>query len=113
MKKINPFYEEKAIPVDGTFKELKNALIEEGNKYYDMTKGTGYPTDVRRYMSKLKILDDGLGVLLEGLESRGILDDTVIVMFGDHYPYGIKTDELQKLFDYDLEVNMEVYQMKI
>lgn len=73
----------------------------EGNKYYDMTKGSKYPTDVRRYMSKLKILDDGLGILLEGLESRGILDDTVIVLYGDHYPYGISTKNLNKVLDYD------------
>lgn len=73
----------------------------EGNKYYNMTKSTKYPTDVRRYMSKLKILDDGLGVLLEGLESRGILDDTVIVLYGDHYPYGISTKKLNKVLDYD------------
>lgn len=73
----------------------------QGNKYYDMTKSTNYPTDVRRYMSKLKILDDALGVLLSGLESRGILDDTVIVLYGDHYPYGISTKNLNKVLEYD------------
>lgn len=78
----------------------------QGNKYYDMTKGTKYPTDVRRYMSKLKILDNGLGILLEGLESRGILDDTVIVLYGDHYPYGISTKNLNKVLDYDTRVDL-------
>lgn len=73
----------------------------QGNKYYKMTEGLKYPSDVRRYMSKLKILDDGLGVLLEGLESRGILDDTVIVLYGDHYPYGISKSNLNKVMDYD------------
>lgn len=73
----------------------------QGDKYYSMTKDTKYPSDVRRYMSKLKILDDGLGVLLDGLEKRGILDDTVIVMYGDHYPYGISTKNLNKVLDYD------------
>ena len=76
-------------------------FFNEGNKYYDMTKGTGYPTDVRRYMSKLKILDDGLGILMEGLEARGELDDTVFVLYGDHYPYGISTKKLNKVLDYD------------
>ncbi len=73
----------------------------QGNKYYDMTKGTGYPTDVRRFMSKLKILDKGLGLLMDGLKKRGILDDTVIVLYGDHYPYGISTRNLNKVLDYD------------
>ena len=73
----------------------------QGNKFLDMTKGTKYPEDVRRYMSKLKIVDNALGVLLEGLEQQGILDDTVIVMYGDHYPYGISTDHLNKVLSYD------------
>ena len=73
----------------------------QGNKYYSMTDGLKYPTDVRRYMSKLKILDDGLGILLDGLKKRGILDDTVIVLYGDHYPYGISKNNLNKVMDYD------------
>lgn len=78
----------------------------QGDKYYDLTKNTKYPSDVRRYMSKLKILDDGLGILLEGLEERDLLDDTVIVLFGDHYPYGISTKNLNKVLDYDTSEDM-------
>ena len=73
----------------------------QGNKYYSMTKGTNLPSDVRRYMSKLKIVDNALGVLLKGLESQGILKDTVIVMYGDHYPYGLPTNHLNKALPYD------------
>ncbi len=73
----------------------------QGNMYYDITAETNYPKDIRRYMSKLKILDNGLGILLEGLEERDILEDTVIVLYGDHYPYGISTDTLNKVLDYD------------
>lgn len=73
----------------------------QGDKYYNLTKGTGYPSDIRRYMSKLKILDNGLGVLLEGLKTRGILDDTVIVLYGDHYPYAISKSHLNKVLDYN------------
>lgn len=78
----------------------------QGDKYYNLTKGTGYDSDVRRYMSKLKILDNGLGVLLEGLKSRHILDDTVIVLFGDHYPYGISKKHLNKVLDYNTSSDM-------
>lgn len=79
---------------------------EQGNAYYDMTRKTKYPTEIRRYMSKLKLLDLGLGILLEGLESRGILDDTVIVLFGDHYPYGISTSKLNKVLPYDTKEDL-------
>ncbi len=73
----------------------------QGDKYYSMTKGKGIPEDVRRFMSKLKIVDNALGVLLEGLEEQGILNDTVIVLYGDHYPYGISTNHLNKVLSYD------------
>lgn len=73
----------------------------QGDGHLNITKGTKYPMDVRRYMSKLKYLDDGLGILLEGLEKRNILDDTVIVLYGDHYPYGLSTKNINKVLDYD------------
>lgn len=73
----------------------------QGDGHLNITKGTKYPMDVRRYMSKLKYLDDGLGILLEGLEKRDILDDTVIVLYGDHYPYGLSTKNINKVLDYD------------
>ncbi|MBQ6841208.1 MAG: sulfatase-like hydrolase/transferase [Bacilli bacterium] len=73
-----------------------------GDMYLDMTEGIGYSKTLRRYMSKLKVLDNSLGILLEGLEQRGILDDTVIVLFGDHYPYGIPLNILNEVLDRDL-----------
>ena len=78
-----------------------------------MTNGTNYPADVRRFMSKLKILDDGLGVLIDGLESRGILDDTVIVLYGDHYPYGISKDHLNTVLSYDTKDDMNAEQVPL
>ena len=74
----------------------------QGDRYLNITEDTDYPMNVRRYLSKLKILDDGLGILLEGLKERGILDNTVIVLFGDHYPYGLRKDNINELLDYDV-----------
>ena len=74
----------------------------EGDKYLSITDGTDYPMDLRRYMSKLKTLDNALGILLERLEESKELDDTVIVLFGDHYPYGLKDSTINYVLDYDL-----------
>ena len=60
-------------------------------------------SDVRVYMSRLKVVDDALGILLNGLEERGILEDTVIAIFCDHYPYAIKTDNLGEALGYDID----------
>lgn len=79
-----------------------NQSSVEGDKYLSITEGTDYPNDLRRYMSKLKTLDNALGILLDRLSEAGILDDTVIVMFGDHYPYGLKDATINNVLDYDL-----------
>ena len=79
-----------------------NQSSVEGDKYLSITEGTDYPDDLRRYMSKLKTLDNALGILLDRLETAGILDDTVIVLFGDHYPYGLKDTTINQVLDYDL-----------
>ncbi len=76
--------------------------------YYDTFSDTNYSSNLKRYMSKLKVLDDSLGELLTILENKDILDDTVIVLYADHYPYGLTNTDLQKAFDYNISVNNEV-----
>ena len=82
-----------------------------GNKYLDLLdddKYKNYDMKVKRYMSKLKVLDNGLGILLDGLASQGKLDDTVIVLFGDHYPYGISSPLLETAIPYSVEEKYEL-----
>ena len=75
----------------------------EGDKYLSITEGTDYSMELRRYMSKLKTFDNGLGILLDKLKASGKLDDTVIVMYGDHYPYGLKNKDISSVLTYDLD----------
>jgi len=79
-----------------------------GDKYLDRFKDLDASKSLKRYLSKMTELDLALERLLELLEEEKELEETVIVMFGDHYPYGIKTEELQEMFDYDLEKNMAI-----
>lgn len=75
----------------------------EGDKYLNITEGTDYSMEVRRYMSKLKTFDNSLGILLDKLKASGKLDDTVIVLYGDHYPYGLKNKDISSVLTYDLD----------
>lgn len=45
------------------------------------------------YLAAQMNLDKGLAQLIEDLEAIGELEDTIIVLYGDHYPYGISTQE--------------------
>lgn len=86
-----------------------------GNSKYYKKYGSLFPkelpTDVKEYMSKIKIVDDAIGVLLKGLEERGILEDTVIALFCDHYPYAISSSNLEKVLDYDLDIDNNIDQV--
>ena len=69
-----------------------------GDKYLDLFKDTNYNLSLKRYMSKLKEFDNAIGALLEGLEEQGKLDNTVIVLYDDHYPYGLTTATIESYF---------------
>lgn len=74
------------------------------DEYFDLFDKS-LPADVRSYMSRLKIVDNAIGTLINGLEERGLLDDTVIALYADHYPYAISTSNLNKVFDKDLSID--------
>lgn len=81
-----------------------------GDKYlylFDGDEYSEYNIKLKRYMSKLKVLDDGLGVLLEGLEKQDKLDNTVIILYGDHYPYGLANNILETALPYSIEERYE------
>ncbi len=75
---------------------------EMGEKHLNLFDNTNYPTTLKRYMSKLKELDLALERLLELLEEQNVLDDTVLVFFGDHYPYGLNTNDINMALPYDV-----------
>lgn len=52
--------------------------------------GDVYSRDIRNYICYQLELEDALTKMLEFLEKNEILDDTVICMTSDHYPYGLK-----------------------
>jgi lipoteichoic acid synthase len=81
---------------------------EMGDKHLSEFSAYDYSTPVKRYMSKMKELDAALKDLLDKLEAAGKLDNTVIALFADHYPYGLTTSQISSVLDTDVTVNNEV-----
>lgn len=81
---------------------------ENGDKHLSEFEEYDYAKPVKRYMSKMKELDASLELLLKKLEEAGKLDDTVIALFADHYPYGLTDNQINSVLDYDVTVNNEV-----
>ena len=81
---------------------------ENGDKHLNEFSSYSYSKPIKRYMSKMKELDKALELLLQKLDEAGKLDDTVIALFADHYPYGLSTKQINEVLDYDVTVNKEV-----
>ena len=73
-----------------------------GDLYLNEFKNEKYNLTTKRYMSKLKVLDNAIGILIEGLKERNLLDDTVIVLFADHYPYGLAKTNIETVLGHSV-----------
>lgn len=71
--------------------EIKDnlAIINSTDKYNYMNNET------KAYVACQMSLDQGLEILLNKLEEKNILDKTIIILFGDHYPYGLEDLDAQ------------------
>lgn len=54
-------------------------------------------------------LDRAIAYLLEQLEASGQLENTVICLYPDHYPYGLSNKSIQELAGTDLSESLELY----
>lgn len=68
-----------------------------------------YSEAARAYLACNIEFDLSMKYLIEQLEEAGILDDTVIVISGDHYPYGLTQEQMEELAGHDIEKNFELY----
>lgn len=66
--------------------------------------------EAKAYLACQKELDFAMEYLLEQLEEAGVADRTVIVLSGDHYPYGLEKDKLDNLAGHEVEENFELYE---
>ena len=77
-------------------------------KNIDYVKDLPYSNNVKAYLATQIELDRALEALIDGLEEEGILEDTVIALVGDHYPYTLTIDEINELSDYERDEVVEV-----
>jgi len=71
-------------------------------KHWDQVKDLDYSYAVKCYLSCQLELEESMTLLIEALEEKGIADDTVIVISGDHFPYGLNwMNDLGLKYDLD------------
>ena len=77
-------------------------------KNYDRVANTDYYEDVKCYIAANLELEDALAYTVKELETKGIADNTVIVLTADHFPYGLVEDEyLEQLYGHAITNSLE------
>ncbi len=66
-------------------------------------------TACKAYIACQMEFDQSIEYLVNALSEAGVLDDTLIVISGDHYPYGLTTEEINELNGDEVEQNFELY----
>lgn len=64
---------------------------------------------IKAYIASQIELDKSLKLLIDNLEKDNILDDTVIVLTADHYPYGLSNDDIESYVDWMKNPNFDLY----
>lgn len=76
-------------------------------KNWELVEKLPYSHNAKAYLATQIELDKAVGKLIEELEKAGRLQDTVIIISPDHYPYGLTLKELNELSSYERDETFE------
>lgn len=83
-----------------------NEMAVKNKKY---VKDLPYSDAAKAYLATQIELDRAMEYLLLKLEEAGIADRTLIAISADHYPYGLKTPEIEELEGKKIANNFDLY----
>ncbi len=77
-------------------------------KNKDAVEDLPYSIPAKAYLATQIELDKALETLIKRLDEQGILEDTVIALVGDHYPYALDISAVNELASYTKDEVIEV-----
>ena len=80
----------------------------QSSKHKDEVNNLNYSSKVLAYLAANIELNNALEELINELQENGKLDDTVIVLTGDHYPYFLSADEVNEVSSYYKDSTVEI-----
>ncbi len=78
-------------------------------KNRDKVKSLKYSEAIQAYLATNIELDKALESLINSLKEKGKLDDTVIVISADHYPYGLTINEMKERATYINDEKFDIH----
>lgn len=81
--------------------------IATKNKSY--VKDLNYNEGIQAYLATQIELDKAIEELIKKLDEAGKLDDTVIAISADHYPYGLSNNQILEYADYIDDIKFDLH----
>lgn len=88
--------------------DTSNAIVR---KNWDKVKDLPYSDKAKAYLATQIELDLAMEELISQLKQNNKIDDTVIIITGDHYPYGLTLDEMNELSTYERDRTFDKFRM--
>ena len=89
-----------------SYAKTTNKIVQ---KNWDLVEDLPYSDKVKGYIAGNIEVDRALELLIKRLEEAGKLDDTVIVLTPDHYPYGLSNANINEVATIDRDDAFELY----
>ena len=77
-------------------------------KNRSLVEALPYSNNVKAYLACNIELDKAMEKLVQELEKKGIAEDTLIAISPDHYPYGLKLNEISELANTEIKTEVEL-----
>lgn len=79
-------------------------------KHWDEVKDLDTSDSVKAYIACQMELEQAMESLVRQLDEAGRLEDTVIVLSADHYPYGLNDEEYSRLLGHPVDPVFEIFE---
>lgn len=79
-------------------------------RHWNQVSDLGYSEAVTAYLACQMELELAMESLVNQLEAAGKLEDTVIVLSADHYPYGLTDEQYSELLGHEVDPVFEIYE---
>lgn len=90
---------------------------ENFKEYYDKLTSLNITiknNDLKNYLVTVMDFDKAIGIMLDDLESKGLLGNTTIVMYADHNTYmSHLTNQIKNIYSYDASNHTELYRVPL
>lgn len=90
------------------YSRLGNMMV---SKNWSKVKDLNLSDKAKSYLAANIEFDRAVEQLLKELEKAGKLENTVIAISGDHYPYGLELSEINELSTYERDKEFEIHHM--